>query len=398
MDSKSSKLLGKIKNISRTLVETYQKDHAEKISQIADSTKKTLTEISSNLPEYKQKLAQESSEIVKGNIDTVKRLFDSIEIKIKNSEDDLGQLEKDILSQGGYYRELCREIPLIDRALIGGESLAIYFIDSTYSAPENIEKAYAAAYPAESENVSFADKVREMQSDAELAGLVSGVKGKLFEQQYVEYLNSGQLPEGFTAELASKANQPGWDIQIVGNDNEVVQFLQAKATNSVSYVEQALEKYPQIDVVTTDEVFSQLILEGASDRIIDSGISEVGLTEFIESSASNVEVGMNLAPPVLALAFIAYTSYKPNKNDSGQSRSYEFSERATVSYLSYLVGGSFSVIAQTWWIGAFISIASHYKANQQLMKIKMAEQLRKTKADNQKVIDNLVKVQKSKFC
>ena len=49
-------------------------------------------------------------------------------------------------------------------------------------------------------------------------------------------------------------SQPGWDIQILNADGTVDQVLQAKATESVSYVKEALEKYPDIEIVTTEEV------------------------------------------------------------------------------------------------------------------------------------------------
>ena len=54
----------------------------------------------------------------------------------------------------------------------------------------------------------------------ELVGFVSGVKGKLFELQYVDYLNDGHLPDGFRAELAGNPTNPGWDIAIIGQDEE----------------------------------------------------------------------------------------------------------------------------------------------------------------------------------
>ena len=48
---------------------------------------------------------------------------------------------------------------------------------------------------------------------------------------------------------AESATQPGWDIAIKGSNGKIASVLQAKATESVSYVQDALEKYPSIDVV-----------------------------------------------------------------------------------------------------------------------------------------------------
>ena len=60
--------------------------------------------------------------------------------------------------------------------------------------PDTIEAAYAAAYPERAERGSFAERAQQLDGDA-IVGYVSGIKGKLFEQQYRDYLNAGQLPE-----------------------------------------------------------------------------------------------------------------------------------------------------------------------------------------------------------
>ena len=48
------------------------------------------------------------------------------------------------------------------------------------------------------------------------------------------------------ARLAQNPNQPGWDLSFEDANGEVVQDLQLKATDSISYVETAKEKYPGI--------------------------------------------------------------------------------------------------------------------------------------------------------
>jgi len=48
------------------------------------------------------------------------------------------------------------------------------------SVPTNVEEAFALAYPVMAQTMSFSDVVGRTSSDG-LVGLVSGVKGKLFE-------------------------------------------------------------------------------------------------------------------------------------------------------------------------------------------------------------------------
>ncbi len=95
----------------------------------------------------------------------------------------------------------------------------------------------------------------------------------MFELSYAEYLNDGHLPEGFHAELASSANQPGWDIAIVDEEGQIAEALQLKAAESADYISHALERYPYIDVVTTEEVYSHATMGDMAEHVINSGIS-----------------------------------------------------------------------------------------------------------------------------
>lgn len=78
------------------------------------------------------------------------------------------------------------------------------------------------------------EDIIENYDDAELTGIVNGIKGKLFELRYVDYLNDGHIPDGYQAILAESATNPGWDIAVLGADDSVAEEIQLKATDSVS--------------------------------------------------------------------------------------------------------------------------------------------------------------------
>jgi hypothetical protein len=128
-------------------------------------------------------------------------------------------------------------------------------IDKSTLTPQ-LEEAFHLAYP----NVELLSL--EDRGGAAVEGFVSGWKGKYFEVVVRDRLNAGELVGdihlgvGQTAVLAESATQPGWDIQILEADDSIAEALQLKATQSLGYVKTALERYPDINVLTTDEILT----------------------------------------------------------------------------------------------------------------------------------------------
>lgn len=107
-------------------------------------------------------------------------------------------------------------------------------------------------------------------------GAINAAKGKYFEYLVVERLNAGEqvgdvvLESGQQALLAESMTQPGWDVRIVDADGSVSEYLQMKATASGTYIRQALDRYPDIQIVSTSEVIDGL---GGHGMVLDTGIS-----------------------------------------------------------------------------------------------------------------------------
>ena len=278
-----------------------------------------------------------------------------------------------------------RKAMMLDTLAVGGETLAAY-INSGHM-PEEIQQAYELAYPNVAAARSFADQIERLDGQ-ELIGFVSGVKGKLFELQYVEYLNNGHLPEGFHAELAGSPTNPGWDIAIIGQNGELQDTIQAKATDSTTYVKSALEMNPQIDVVTTSEVHSHLIMQGISENLTDSGISEVALTAEIEGAMDGVTASMDWMPSVVLFALIAFSAYN-QENLSEFQKGRQFGERSLKSYLAYLVGGSLAVATNTWWIGLLGGMGSRYILGDGHQKLEQRKQLKQFIHNNEVILQRL---------
>lgn len=277
------------------------------------------------------------------------------------SKDKLAYMKGRIEQQGIEYRRITNSTlgrnRMVDSLAVGGDLLSDILL---HGASADVQAAFAAAYPQQAQHISFEDAVRSLP-DEHLNGLISGVKGKLFEMQYVDYLNDGHLPDGYEAVLATSATQPGWDIAIHGTDGHIADVLQMKATDSIDYVHHALERYPDIDVVTTHEVYSQLVMNGAADSVIDSGMSNADVTQSVLESADQSTIHMHWTPPVISLALIAFTAYTLKDADM-YVKFRHFGERAGKSYFSYLVGGSVATATQLWWLGLLAGVGSRYFA------------------------------------
>jgi hypothetical protein len=236
---------------------------------------------------------------------------------------------------------------ILDTLLVGGETLGAYLASG--SIPDNVLMAYEMAYPNEAAQMTLVDKIGQMDED-QLVGLSSGIKGKLFEIQYVNYLEDGNLPAGFHAALADVVTNPGWDIAIRGPDSNIADVIQLKATDSVAYVKEALDRYPDIDVVSTHEVYGQLVMQGLSDNVADSGISQDALNHLIDSSIDAATPDMDFVPSPISLALIAFSVY--SQTDLSEfEKSKQLGSRSAKSYLAYLAGNALTVLTNTWWLG-----------------------------------------------
>jgi hypothetical protein len=254
-----------------------------------------------------------------------------------------------------------RKDELLDLLVVGGITLA-QAIRNPAGVPPEIERAFDLAYPGLTQTESFADAVDRMSSD-ELTGLVSGVKGKLFEIELVDHLNNGGLPDGFHAAIAESATQPGWDIQITDAQGHISDLLQAKATESASYVKEALERYPNIDVTTTSEVHGQLVAMGLAQDVHNSGISEAVLQAKVDAATHGGAAfdASDLVPSSIGLAVIALSVFM-NKDTSLREKGAAFGTRSAKAGVSSAVGKVAMVATQTWWLGLIAGVGSSWLA------------------------------------
>lgn len=185
-----------------------------------------------------------------------------------------------------YIKE--REQSILDAAASGvvlQNILSTGEIDFDQVTPQ-MHEAFHSAYP----NVEFSSLAD--RSPEELAGFINGWKGKLFEIDVRDRLMAGEwvgdlhLEPGQTVELAASATQPGWDLAIHNADGTLADQLQLKATASLAYVKDAIERYPDIHVLATDGVGD--IPDHLNGMISVADISNDQLTDMVSEPLSDV--------------------------------------------------------------------------------------------------------------
>jgi hypothetical protein len=346
-------------------------DMAPKMKTARGEWKKSAREWTEASKEFGRSARDKTKEQARGMID-----------RVKYSKEKMDELQSRIKYQGGFYRELCKSRRSVELLSLGGEALVT--LSAAASIPQEIQDAYEAAYPDKAQMDGLADELNRFSGD-ELTGFLAGIKGKLFELQYVEYLNDGNLPAGYTAHIAESATQKGWDIAIEGPNEGLIEVIQAKATDSVGYVLSALRENPYIDVVTTDEVYSSLVMSGASESVLNSGITNASLEDALTDAEDHADLSMDFTPPWFTLAIIAFTTYKAEDLTLFE-KARSAGDRTGKTYLSYLLGGTLAAVTNTWWLGVVGSVASRFIADEGARRRAVFEKMKSVAKKNDEII------------
>lgn len=111
-------------------------------------------------------------------------------------------------------------------------------------------------------------------SPQQLKGVVSNTKGIYHELLYVEMHNSDATD--ISAQIMESTNFPGADVQFF-MDGEVIREVQLKAISSPTLVYEHLQRYPDIEILVTEEVAS--VLEGINSSGLNNAILSKDVTE-----------------------------------------------------------------------------------------------------------------------
>jgi hypothetical protein len=253
----------------------------------------------------------------------------------------------------------------LDSAVIGGVTVADILAGKVaeWQIPSGVLDAFHAQYPQS--GTSFVEAVNHLRGDPDrLMGLVNGVKGKWFELDYVDLLNHGHLPDGFTAELAQHANNPGWDIAIHDAHGHVAELLQMKASDSISYVKEAIAAHPEIPVVVPHELYEKLAGNpDALTHILDGHEALGHLNGHVADAVAHAEAAgaaehFSLAGPALVVGIAAVSNFQAYRR--GRITSTEalrnVGERGALALLAFAAKWATILVAHEPFVGLSSSI------------------------------------------
>lgn len=123
-------------------------------------------------------------------------------------------------------------------------------------------------------------------NDSQMEGLLSSIKGKYFELLFAKEESSDG--DNITARLFESLNHEASDIQLIDTETgEVLEEIQLKATDYLSYIREHQRKYEDVPIYATSEIASK------DDSIMDSGIANETLTRDVENVFDAIRGGQH---------------------------------------------------------------------------------------------------------
>jgi hypothetical protein len=238
-----------------------------------------------------------------------------------------------------------------DSTYVGGQMLGDVLLGrvSDGDLDPSVLEAYRLQYPDLSQKQDFTETVKGFHGDDDaIRGFVSGVKGKLFEIEYRDYLNHGVLPDGWHAELAHSANQPGWDMVIRRPDGSVDDHLQLKASETLANAKEALEKHPDIDVMVTGDQAGAVHQAGLDAHVHAVPVDGHALEHQVDGAAGQAADHMGWHLPLIGYGFLGAEAIIRAKSGNPMGLK-EAAGRGTKTTLASLAGQGVFMLTGTLW-------------------------------------------------
>ena len=188
------------------------------------------------------------------------------------------------------------------------------------------DQAVLAAFQRYSSQTQDLDSVQNYLNDLsedQITGVVSSVKGILHEMEFVKIENSDG--DSITAAMFPETNHQGFDVVMNDSSTGDTWEIQLKTTENQEYVQEWLAKYPDGEILLSEEIASAMSLDS-------SGFSNQELTGRVEDFVDQLiskGVGSSIwdlfpTLSLLSVSFVLLELYK--RYQSGEISETEFTE------------------------------------------------------------------------
>ncbi|MEH6585199.1 MAG: hypothetical protein V7720_01510 [Halioglobus sp.] len=185
------------------------------------------------------------------------------------------------------FRQYARRAPVGVEAIIGGVFYALITNTALDGSSEELFVLEALRRSKGSlQDASEADLAVYLDSlsPEQMRGVANNVKGIYHEMRWVEEYNSSHSDS--YAVMHESTTHQGSDVQIFSKDTgELLEEYQLKSTDSASYVREHLEKYPDIDVLATNEASS--VVDGAESSGFSNAENTANVGGVFDEVADN---------------------------------------------------------------------------------------------------------------
>lgn len=226
--------------------------------------------------------------------------------------------------------------------------------------------------------------------DSKVSGALKGgievYKGQLGEVYMAEYLSNA----GHNVELADTTNQAGWDAIVDG------QMINFKSGANADHIQEHIEKYPDIPVITVSEQSANFIdnemvvcLEGVSGQYIEQTTQDA-----VDSVLDATNLGFDI--PIVTLGLATAKNFKTvmhGHNDIGTAAIYTVSETTGIG-LGAMGGAKIGTLIGSFGgplgmaIGTIICGIAGGRTGRQIVKMFKERKLRRAIANQENAVAN----------
>ena len=194
------------------------------------------------------------------------------------------------------------------------------------------DQAVLAAFKRYSKETQDVDSVRDYldgMSDDQIGGVVSNIKGILHEMEFVRVENSDG--DSVTAAMFPETNHKGFDVVLTDEKTGESWETQLKTTDSADYVQEWMGKYPDGEILVSEEMAAELNLpsSGFSNEEITARV-ETFVDRLVSTDADASVWGLFPTLTLLSVSLVVIELYRRLRSDEiTQEQFRSMSLRAT---------------------------------------------------------------------